>query len=238
MADLPENPITGFIESAGPVSIESGRTAMLIVDMQYHDAHRDYGMGRRAQDRGDADRLAYYWSRLETIIPRQRELLAAARVRRIEVIFSAISAVTKDCREIGPEYRRAGIRVPVGSKEASILDELEVGPDEIVLPKSTASVFNSTTLDRVLRNLKIDTLIVAGVLTRGCVESTVRDAADLGYQILLVEDACGDLTEQRHYEAIAGMRGSFAEITSTGAVLDTLRGVGPAVNAAGGRGRI
>jgi ureidoacrylate peracid hydrolase len=224
MREAGENPITAFINTAPPRPVEPEHTALLIVDMQYHDAHRDHGMGRRAQQRGDAARLAQYWDRLPAIVPKQQALLAAARDSGVEVIYSTISALTRDCREIGPEYERAGIRVPPDSKEAEILEEIRPRSDEIVLRKSTASVFNSTTLDRILRNLRIDTLIVAGVLTRGCIESTVRDASDLGYRVLLVEDACGDLTAQRHDEALRGMRGSFAEVMTTDTVVHILAG--------------
>lgn len=222
MPEPPENPITAFIDTAPPRPLEPAHTALLLVDMQYHDAHRDHGMGRRARERGDEARWVWYWERLDAIVPRQQALLAAARAAGVEVIYSAIAALTRDCREIGPEYERAGIRVPRDSREAAILDALRPGPDEIVLHKSTASVFNSTTLDRVLRNLKVETLVVAGVLTRGCVESTIRDAADLGYRVLLVEDACGDLTAQRHEDALRGLRGSFAEVVRTEDVIREL----------------
>jgi ureidoacrylate peracid hydrolase len=223
MPEWPDNPITAFIDQPPSEPIDPARTAFLLVDMQYHDAHRQYGMGKRARDAEDAERLAYYWVRLAEIIPRQQRLLAAARQGGIEVLYSAISALTGDCREIGRLYRRAGIRVPLESPEAAILEELKPLPDEIVLRKSTASVFNSTTVDRILRNLRVDTVIVAGVLTRGCVESTVRDAADLGYRAVLVEDACGDLSEVRHGEAVRGMKGSFAEVMTTEALLDLVK---------------
>lgn len=222
MRERLENPITAFINTAPPRPLDPERTAVLLVDMQYHDAHRDHGMGRRAQERGDAAAWAYYWDRLDAIVPRQQALLAAARATAAEVIYSRIAALTPDCREIGPEYERAGIRVPPDSTEAEILAELRPRPGEIVLQKSTASVFNSTTLDRVLRNLHRDTLVVAGVLTRGCIESTVRDASDLGYRVLLVEDACGDLTARRHEEALRGMGGSFAELVTTEHVVEML----------------
>jgi ureidoacrylate peracid hydrolase len=222
MREPGENPITAFIGAAPARPLDPARTALLLVDMQYHDAHRDHGIGRRARERGDADRWEHYWDRLEVIVPRQQQLLGAARRAGLEIIYSVISALTPDCREIGPEYERAGIRVPPDSQEAAVLTELRPEPNDIVLRKSTASVFNSTTLDRILRNLQIDTLIVAGVLTRGCVESTVRDASDLGYRVLLVEDACGDLTAQRHAEALRGMRGSFAEVVQAANVISEL----------------
>ena len=222
MPEPRDNPITAFIKAGPTQPVDLERAAVLIVDMQYHDAHREFGIGRRAQERGDAEKWTYYWNRLAEIVPRQHAVLAAARRRGVEVIYSTISALTRDCREIGPEYERAGVRVPPGSKEAEILAELKPEPDDIVLRKSTSSVFNSTTLDRILRNLHVDTLIVAGVLTRGCIESTVRDGADLGYRVILIEDACGDLTAQRHEEALRGMSGSFAEVALTETVVGML----------------
>jgi nicotinamidase-related amidase len=61
--------------------------------------------------------------------------------------------------------------------------------DEIVMPKTSSSVFNSTNIDYVLRNLNCRQLIICRVLTDQCVESAVRNACDLNYLVTLVPEA-------------------------------------------------
>src|SRR3546814_15625839 len=63
--------------------------------------------------------------------------------------------------------------------------------DEILLPKTSSGVFNSTAIDYVLHNLGITHLVIAGIMTDQCVDMAVRDGADRGYMVTCVGDACG-----------------------------------------------
>jgi nicotinamidase-related amidase len=67
-----------------------------------------------------------------------------------------------------------------------VVDALQPGPDEIVLPKTSSSVFNSTCIDYLLRNMDKRFLLLAGCVTDQCVAHAVKDAADLGYLVTLV----------------------------------------------------
>ena len=71
-----------------------------------------------------------------------------------------------------------------------MIDEIAPGEDEIVLPKSSSSVFVSTHIDYILRNLGVRQVVLVGLLTDQCVESAIRDACDLGYLVTQVTDAC------------------------------------------------
>lgn len=71
-----------------------------------------------------------------------------------------------------------------------VIDYLQPDPDEIVITKTSSSVFTTTNIDTVLRNLDVRYLILAGVLTDQCVESAVRDACDLNYLVTLVTGNC------------------------------------------------
>jgi ureidoacrylate peracid hydrolase len=90
----------------------------------------------------------------------------------------------------------SGIFFAKGSWEAQVLDELKPLPNEIVIPKMSSSVFVSTNISYVLRNLGIEYLIVMGLLTDQCVESAVRDACDEGFLVTLIEDACATKTQR------------------------------------------
>ena len=72
------------------------------------------------------------------------------------------------------------------------------GDDEIWLPKTSSSVFISTHIDYILRNLGIRYLVISGLVTDQCVEGAIRDACDLGYLVTQVTDACATYSQQRH----------------------------------------
>ena len=75
----------------------------------------------------------------------------------------------------------------------------------------------------ICRYLRQEQLVVCGQLTDQCVESAVRDAADLGYLVTVVEDACGANSENNHIKGLHGMKG-FARVISTQQVLQEIRG--------------
>ena len=113
-------------------------------------------------------------------------LLAAARGCRVECIFTTIESLTKDGRDRSLDYKVSGFNVGRGSWDAKVLDEIAPGPDEMVLPKCSSSVFISTNVAYKLRNLGVKQLVVCGGLTDQCVDSAVRDACDEGFLVTLV----------------------------------------------------
>jgi ureidoacrylate peracid hydrolase len=134
-------------------------------------------------------------------------LQQACRRAGIEVIYTVIESMTVDGRDRSLDYKITGFNVPKGSADANMVSELTAGPDEIVFPKTSSSVFISTNIDYVLRNLGTRYLIVAGCLTDQCVDSTVRDACDLGYLVTVPTDACVTLSAERHEWSLRNNRG-------------------------------
>ncbi len=104
---------------------------------------------------------------------------------------------------------------PKGSKEAEILEPLKPAGDEIVLNKFTSGAFNSTPLDKILQNLGIENLVVVGVNTNQCVETTVRDAGDRGYNVVLVDDCCAGSSGAQHAFAMEILDNSYCKVKST-----------------------
>jgi ureidoacrylate peracid hydrolase len=104
--------------------------------------------------------------------------------------------------------------VPKGSWDAKVLDAIAPADDEIVLPKTSSSVFISTNIDYVLRNLGVRQLALAGLLTDQCVESAVRDACDLGYLVTLVTDACATQSQERHDNTLRAIKGYCRQRTT------------------------
>jgi len=178
-------------------------TALMIIDMQYKCAHPDYGVSARAKELG-WDGLESFWARLgELVVPNIQHLLAAARKAGIEVIHVRIAPQTQDGRDRAGYYKATG-RV-ITQKDTQILPEVAPEGDELVISKVTSSVFNSTTIDRVLRTVGIRNLIIMGVTTNGCVESSTRSAHDYDYGTIVVEDATAAIAPQLHENAVLNM---------------------------------
>lgn len=199
-----------------------GRAALVTIDMQYLDAHPDFGLGRKARDLGAFELVEEYFDAVAEIIPNIQRLQYVCRRTGVELIHVCISPFTSDARECPPVTRALKIRPPKGTRETEILDDVKPVGDEIVLEKITSSGFTSTSLNLTLRNMGIDSLIVCGVITNGCVESTVRDARDLGYQAIVVSDACATWTRESHESALRWMAGSFANALTTDEVVSTI----------------
>ena len=112
------------------------------------------------------------------------------------------------------DYKITGFNVPKGSWDGKVIDQILPGEDEIVLPKSSSSVFVSTHIDYVLRNLGVKQLVISGLITDQCVESAVRDACDLGYLVTQITDACLTYSQARHDNSIYTIRGYCRQITT------------------------
>jgi nicotinamidase-related amidase len=195
-------------------ALTSGKTAFVIIDMTYKDAHPDYGLGPKLLKAGWADIHRDYYGRVGQIIPKIQRLRDAARDAGIPVINVHVGSATADCSDFSRAFKRTGNWAPLGSKEAAILDELAPRPGEVVIAKTTGSVFNSTRIDWILRNMGIETLIVTGVVTNGCVEGSVRDAADIGYEVVLISDATTALTVEEHEDALRRLGSGSVRVRS------------------------
>ena len=185
------------------VPIDLEHAALLIVDVQNYCAHPDGAASRKL----DARQRDYLFSSLRgTVLPNLQLLQSACRRARIEIVYAAVENMTRDGRDRSLDYKISGIDVPRGSWDAQVLDEIAPAEDEMIFRKTSSSVFISTNIDYVLRNLGVRSLIVAGMMTDQCVESAVRDACDLGYLVTLVTDACVTDSAERHQQSLIGIR--------------------------------
>ncbi len=196
-------------------AFEPERTALLIIDMQNHGVNPAYGVRERLVARGLQDIAGYYMDRLERIVANTKQLLSAVRQRGMETVYVVVESLTCDGRDRSAEHKRLGIHHGPGSPEAAIVDDLAPRDDEIIIKKTCSSAFNGTPLHYVLTNIGIKTVIACGVITSGCVECTVRDASDLGYEVVLVADACATWTPEMQEAAVYAMREIYAKVYST-----------------------
>lgn len=217
-----DDPYIGWRQPLPELSLEAGTTALLVIDMQYADASMDHGMMAYRRSIGQIAGLDYFAERLGVIVPNIARLQAACRAAGVDVIFTRIQGMTASGRDRGGAHRDLKIACPPGSKDAEILAEIAPHEDEMVFNKTAGSSFNGTNLHYVLGNMGIKNLIMVGVMTSGCVESAARDAKDLGYGVIVVDDACATWAEDMQQASLRVMGEVFAKIKSTAQILDGL----------------
>jgi ureidoacrylate peracid hydrolase len=203
------------------VPIDPAHAALLFIDVQNYTACPDGGeyASLTAAER-DARYGWFFHALRDTAVPNMQRLQAACRLAKIEVLYTVIESMTRDGRDLSLDYKISGLFVPRGSWDAKVLDAIAPTEDEIVLPKTSSSVFISTNIDYVLRNLGVKSLIVAGVLTDQCIDSAVRDACDLGYLVTVPTDACTTLSQERHDWSLRNNRGYCRQMTTEALVAE------------------
>jgi ureidoacrylate peracid hydrolase len=203
-------------------------SALLFIDVQNFSARRDGGEFRDVPDSEITSQYGYYFERLKTVaIPNMQRLQKAFRTAGIEVLYTTIESLTKDGRDRSLDYKITGFHVPKGSWDGKVIDEIAPGDDEIVLPKTSSSVFVSTHIDYLLRNLGVKQLVLSGLVTDQCVESAIRDACDLGYLVTLIPDACATYSQERHDNTLRAIKGYCRQV-STEALIAEIGGAGRA----------
>jgi len=206
------------------VAIDPAHAALLFIDVQNYTARPDGGEYAQMDPAAREERYGWFFRTLqETAVPNMQRLQAACRRGGIEVLYTVIENLTRDGRDRSLDYKISGLNVPKGSWDARVIDAIAPAEDEIVLPKTSSSVFISTNIDYVLRNLEVRSLIVAGGLTDQCVDSAVRDACDLGYLVTTATDACATLSQERHDWSLRNNRGYCRQRTTAELVAEIER---------------
>lgn len=219
------DPWHNIIGKPQPLRLEPSRIALVVIDMQNYTAHPSGWMGRVAESKGLTSALAERWRSVEAILEPIARTQTVFRELGAEVIHVRVAHLTRNLRD-GNRARPTRLsQVPLEPSDDDFV--VPVGPlgDEIVFSKTTNSVFNSTVIDMVLRNLGVDQLVFAGIVTQGCVELSARDAADRGYQVTVLSDACASSTSALHEDALSRMnRTRMISISDTGGVVAELKG--------------
>jgi nicotinamidase-related amidase len=205
------------------------RTALVVIDMQ-----RDF-----LEPGGFGAALGNDVSRLRAIVPGTRRLLDGCRAAGIRVLHTreCHAPDLSDCppakRGRGSPPLRIGDAGPMGrilvrgEPGAEIVPELTPLPDEAVVDKPGKGAFHATPLGRLLEVAGVTHLLIAGVTTEVCVQTTMREANDRGFECLLVEDATESYFPEFKAATLAMVRaqGAIVGWTATvGQVLGALDG--------------
>lgn len=199
--------------------------ALLIIDMQNGfcssgGSYEEYGATI------GADFKAY-----QRIIPHIVRLADTCRELGIPVFYSqqvreesGIDLFTR-LHRIVPERRAEYLRIPAciqGTWDADFIDELKPKPGDHVVVKRRDSAFQDTELDLWLRSIYADTVIVTGVDTAICVDNTLMDAFNIGYDVILVEDATASSWESIGKATVRKVAGSYGWVIRTDKLIDLL----------------
>ena len=212
------------------ISMDLGRTALLVCDMQ-----NDFGTKGGMFDRAGIDIKG-----IQAVVPNVRSALGAARAASLPIIYLKM-AFQPDMSDAGPVtapnlLKHASMRVgeevtaPDGSRSrilirgtwnTEIIPELRPQPEDAVVYKSRFSGFYRTELDDLLKRQDIETLVVTGCTTSVCVESTVRDAMFRDYRCVVLEDCTAEpigatAARSNHEASLLTMQTLFAWISDSG----------------------
>ena len=197
------------------VPLVMDQSALLFIDVQNFAARRDGGEFKDMPDAEFEAEYGWFFEQMNSrVIPNMQRLQSAFRAAKGEVLYTTIESLTKDGRDRSLDYKITGFNVPKGSWDGKVIDEIAPGDDEIVFPKSSSSVFVSTHIDYVLRNLGVKQLVISGIVTDQCVEGAIRDACDLGYLVTQVTDACMTYSQERHDHSIRTIKGYCRQMTT------------------------
>ncbi len=181
-----------------------GRTALVVIDPQNDFLHADGWYAKNGVD------VAH----MQATIGPTRALVAAARARRVPVIWTRHGF--RDARDAGvffklrPFLAEGGLRL--GTWGYEILAELEPRPEDRIVDKNRLSAFYATNLELVLRALDAETVLFAGVLTNQCVAATSKDAMFRDFKPIVVAEATGTTLPHLHEPALEMIRVGWGEV--------------------------
>ena len=208
-----------------PISLGGDSVALMVVDMQYSDAAAGMGF-QAALDVIDPGSAAYFDDRVESlVVPNIARLVHAFRQRELPIVYLCLGAEQRDLSDLPPRMaawihdveERSGIRDIFwrGSPLFAVREEFPPQEGDIVVHKTTFGAFNSSNLDDVLREHGLHTIVMVGISTNCCVETTARDAADRGYAVVLVDEACADYDEAAHDASLRAFHFNFGRVVRT-----------------------
>jgi nicotinamidase-related amidase len=222
---MAHDPYYDLVPVPAELPFDATRTALLIIDLQYMDAHPSGWMGRLCRDAGKPDALNERWEFIDEIQPNVRRLQDACRAAGIELVHIRVKYLTRDCRDGQRSLAKDEKARLYDERDDDFLEMVAPLPGEVIIDKTSAGTFNSTPIDQILRNLGRDRLWVTGIVTEGCVELTARDAADRGYYVTLVSDGCASSTHLAHYDALQRMGdGGLIKVRTVDDLIEQING--------------
>jgi ureidoacrylate peracid hydrolase len=198
--------------------IDPAKAVVIVVDVQNDFCHPEGAIGKAGAPTADA----------VAMLPTLQKLLDGARANGTPIVW--LQTIHEDATDSDPWRGRSLNRsFDICRKNTWGIAFTEVAPleNEPIVIKHRYSGFVHTRLDSVLRTLKAETLIMTGVSTNVCVESTARHGFMLDYHIVFVEDCCAAYSPEEHAGALSNIRMHFGTVVTAETVLETWRAWAP-----------
>jgi maleamate amidohydrolase len=202
-------PTAGVYDRAGfGRRVERGaRPAMVVVDFTYGFTDPQYPTA----------------SDMSAPVAATARLLAAFRERGLPVVFTTIAYDDGQLASLAWLKKATGMRaLRLGTRLVKVDGRLTRGQDEHLVVKTGASAFFGTDLAAYLASCQVDTLIVTGATTSGCVRATVVDAVQYGYPTLVPADCVADRAQGPHEANLFDMNEKYGDVVDSGDVLSYL----------------
>ncbi|MBI4331593.1 MAG: cysteine hydrolase [Chloroflexi bacterium] len=205
-------------------------SALLILDMQRGYIDPNEGVGKVLKQ-SYPEIHHYYYDRIRQVaLPNILRLRDFFRQHHLEVFYTRLGFQLPEGRDL-PEWswKRALLRhyheqesclFYKETREYELVEELQPLPGELVLDKNSLNPFNSTPLNQLLRNMGPENLVITGVLTNAAVESTAGGAGDMGYNVMVAEDACAAYNREDHENPLRST--NFYVVKTTDEIINIL----------------
>jgi len=208
-----------------PIRLDPRRTALIIVDVQRYFARSDSDFARLFQKLAPGAIDGYLQRVSSTVLPKIQELQRCFRSLGLPVIFCVAGSCAqdgtdlpcwlKDFDELGLQLLGRRTTPVVGSASWQVEDAIAPLPGELIINKTSSGALSSTALDQTLHNMGIASLAVCGLTTAVCVGLTARQTADRGFRVVVVRDACAELSQEMHEAALLSFSHVFGQVRST-----------------------
>lgn len=210
---------------AKPVPVSPEDTALILIDVQ-NCLTKDYYTAAYQAAGYDLEPLMPALDELDAFVKKVLDnigaVLSACREKGIRPIHVKIESYLPDGADTGRLHASAGMCYPPSNPVTQFLAPALPLEGELVLKKTCSGICVGTPIDRILRNLGVKNVIVVGFYTDQCVSTSVRDLADLGYAVDLIEDATAAMSPERTAHALEGIRRIYANAETTAELLARL----------------
>ncbi len=213
------------IRDQAPLALDPLKSALIVVDVQRWFTQPQHPLWQ-VNEKLVSGVSAGYFKRLQSgILGNIQYLQRVFRSLGLPVIFTTVGCNLPDGRDLPAsmrDFNALGLKLvgerivpPVNHPGWQIDDAVAPIAGDMVLNKTTSGALASTTLDQTLHNLGVNSLVVCGLTTAAGVTQTAREAGDRGFQVIIADDGCTELSEEMHEAALLAFSWTFGRVRST-----------------------
>ena len=183
------------------------KPALVLVDMINGFTHAECPLGAECQ----------------SVIDANAALLAAFRAKQLPIFYTTVVYHNEQQARVFRDRINALNLLTPGSDWVRVDDRLAMQSGEVLIEKQWASSFFKTDLDKQLRDLGVDSIVVTGLTTSGCVRATVVDGLQCDYRVVVAKEAVGDRNDEAHEANLFDMHAKYADVQSVETIISELK---------------